>query len=145
MQKKEHIHSGVCSLPYCQPIILLVSWQFFFHYHLAAYIFCSIQFVDCLLGFSSFNLYKCRLWDSAAVFSWADCRKSGVSAKSLSSKVAAGNQAACLIRLPTAVKAVLSHGATWGEQSAHPRARRDGPPSGACHYRASAYGRIRYG
>lgn len=59
MQKKEHIHSGVCSLPYCQPIILLVSWQCFFHYHLAAYIFCSIQFVDCLLGFSSFgHLYE---------------------------------------------------------------------------------------
>ena len=49
----------VCSLPYCQPIILLVSWQCFFHYHLAAYIFCSIQFVDCLLGFSSFgHLYE---------------------------------------------------------------------------------------
>ncbi len=58
-KKKEHIHSGVCSLPYCQPIILLVSWQCFFHYHLAAYIFCSIQFVDCLLGFSSFgHLYE---------------------------------------------------------------------------------------
>ena len=65
--------------------------------------------------------------------------------ESRSLKVAAGNQAACLIRFLAAIRAVLSRGATWGEQSACPHARRDGPSGGARHYRASAYGRIRYG
>ena len=64
---------------------------------------------------------------------------------SRSSKVAAGNQAACLIRFPAAIRAVLSCGTTWGEQSACPRVRRDWPSGRARHYRASAYRRIRCG